>query len=220
MEKKQRIQKAYKASKGIYDDVLTRQKLWTRLYISFFWGVDDYDVARRVSNHIAGDFAGKLLDVPVGTGVFTAGLYSRLPGAEIIALDYSVDMLEQAKARFASESIGNISCEQGDVGALTYQDAVFDTVLSMNGLHAFPEKDKAFAETSRVLKQGGIFMGCTYIRGERRRTDFAVKRILAPRGWFTPPFWTKDELTAILRKHYCKVEVENLNAMAVFRCVK
>ena len=35
-----------------------------------------------------------------------------------------------------------------------------DTVVSMNGFHAFPDKQKAFHEIWRVLKPGGNFIAC------------------------------------------------------------
>jgi ubiquinone/menaquinone biosynthesis C-methylase UbiE len=152
--------------------------------------------------------------------VFTASKYKTIPKAAITAVDYSADMLARAVRRFSESGIANAVCEQGDAGALTYPDAAFDIVLSMNGLHVFPDKNQAFSEMARVLKPGGIFCGSTYICGERRRSDFLVKRVLAPKGWFTPPFWTKNELITILRRYYQTVKVENLNAIAVFRCVK
>ena len=35
----------------------------------------------------------------------------------------------------------------------------FDTVLSLNGFHAFPDKEAAYRETFRVLRPGGTFCG-------------------------------------------------------------
>lgn len=54
-------------------------------------------------------------------------------------------------------------------------EAAFDLVVSMNGFHAFPDKQKAFGETWRVLKPGGTFIACFYIWGKSRRTDWLVK---------------------------------------------
>ncbi|HHX37297.1 MAG TPA: SAM-dependent methyltransferase, partial [Clostridiaceae bacterium] len=74
------IKEAYAESKNIYDDTLTQTKWWAKLYIAFFWGgVDDQAVARRVLDAIPDNFSGNLLDVPVGTGVFTAPTYAQLP---------------------------------------------------------------------------------------------------------------------------------------------
>ena len=54
----------------------------------------------------------------------------------------------------------NVTFRQGDVGALPYEDDTFDIVLSLNGFHAFPDKEAAYREVSRVLKSGGTFCGC------------------------------------------------------------
>ena len=170
------IKKAYASSKNLYDAALSQQSWWSKLYISFLWGnLKNWDIAEKVSAMIPKDFSGRLLDVPVGTGLFTAGRYKDLPRAEICCLDYSTDMLEQAKARFAALDMSHVTCMQGDVGALSFEDASFDIVLSMNGFHAFPDKEKAFAETARVLKPGGIFCGCFYVKEQSRRMNCPQK---------------------------------------------
>ena len=215
------IKKAYAASKNIYDDTLTQSKWWSKAYINFFWGgIDDNEIARFVLDMIPPDFDGSLLDVPAGTGVFTAGKYASLPKAEIVCLDYSEDMLIQAEKRFGSLSAGNISCVQGDAGDLPFEDGSFDIVLSMNGFHAFPDKEKAFCETHRILKKEGMFCGCFYVRNENRRTDFIVNRFLAKKGWFTPPFQTSDELREKLSAMYSFSSLQNQQAMAYFKCIK
>ena len=112
-----KIKKSYKQSKNIYDDVLTQGKWWSRLYIKLFWsGVDDTEIAKKVLSYIPNDFAGRLLDVPTGTAVFTVDKYVQLKQAEITCLDYSEDMLEQAKERFLSKNVQNIHVMQGDMG--------------------------------------------------------------------------------------------------------
>ena len=67
-----KIKEAYHSSKNIYDDVLIQRNLFSRLYIKVFWsGTDDNEIARRVLPYIPDDFKGSILDVPVGTAVFT-----------------------------------------------------------------------------------------------------------------------------------------------------
>ena len=64
--------------------------------------------------------------------------------AHITCIDYSMDMLEQARKRLGSHA--HIKCIQGDVGNLQMENESVDTVVSMNGFHAFPDKQKAFHE--------------------------------------------------------------------------
>lgn len=214
-----KIQDAYESSKNIYDGVLTQGNFFSRMYIKLFWsGTDDNEIARKVLSYIPDDFSGKLLDVPVGTAVFTQRKWSSLKNAHITCLDYSTDMLEQAKRRLDGQA--HINFIQGDVGNLQMDDESFDVVLSMNGFHAFPDKQKAFRETCRVLKSGGDFIACFYIRGKSKRTDWLVKNILAKKGWFTPPFQTEEELKNTLQKMYKEVELHVDGSMAYFHCVK
>lgn len=214
-----KIQDAYESSKNIYDGILTQGNFFSRMYIKLFWsGTDDNEIARKVLSYIPDDFSGKLLDVPVGTAVFTQRKWSTLKNAHITCLDYSTDMLEQAKRRLDGKA--HINFIQGDVGNLQMDDESFDIVLSMNGFHAFPDKQKAFRETFRVLKSGGDFIACFYIRGKSKRTDWLVKNILAKKGWFTPPFQTEEELKNTLQKMYKEVELHVDGSMAYFHCVK
>ena len=214
-----KIQDAYESSKNIYDGILTQGNFFSRMYIKLFWsGTDDNEIARKVLSYIPDDFSGKLLDVPVGTAVFTQRKWSTLKNAHITCLDYSTDMLEQAKRRLDGQA--HINFIQGDVGNLQMDDESFDIVLSMNGFHAFPDKQKAFRETFRVLKSGGDFIACFYIRGKSKKTDWLVKNILAKKGWFTPPFQTEEELKNTLQKMYKEVELHVDGSMAYFHCVK
>ncbi len=213
-----KIRSAYQASKNIYDDVLTQGNFLSKLYIRFFWsGTDDNEIAKKVLSYVPDDFEGTLLDVPVGTAVFTEKKWRALSKARIICLDYSLDMIEKAKVRLGS--CDHISFIQGDVGQLPLADETCDVIVSMNGFHAFPDKIKAFKETRRVLKKGGSFIACFYIKGKSKRTDWLVKNILAKKGWFTPPFPTEDQLLHILHKLYKKVECHVNGSIVYFRCI-
>ena len=214
-----KIKEAYRSSKNIYDDVLTQGSLFSRLYTKIFWsGTDDNEIARRVLSYIPDAFHGTILDVPVGTAVFTEKKWKSLPDAQITCLDYSKDMIGQAEKRLRERA--NISCIQGDVGHLPMDDGSFDIVLSMNGFHAFPDKERAFQETWRVLKPGGKWIACFYIKGKSGITDWLVKSILSRRGWFTPPFPTEEQLRNILNRLYKEIDLHVDGSIVYFRCTK
>ena len=90
----------------------------------------------------------------------------------------------------------------------------------MNGFHVFPDKKIAFHEIWRVLKAGGDFIACFYIRGKSKRTDWLVKNILAKKGWFSPPLQTEKELKDILQKLYKETDIHVDGSMVYFYCVK
>ena len=226
MTRHDEIRRSYKALGGmatLYDGIITRSTVLGKVMDSLVWGLDRELAGKWVEDALApvpADFSGKLLEVPVGTGVLTMPLYATLPKARVTCLDYSADMMENAKKRAAALGLSTVDFVQGDVGALPFADESFDLVLSLNGFHAFPDKDRAFSETWRVLKPGGVFCGCFYIAGAFRRTDWFVRHMYVPKGFFTPPFETKDSLTNRLQALYAQVEVHTVRAEGIFRCVK
>ena len=208
---------------NLYDGIITRSTLTGKLVDSLVWGLNRELAGKWIDEALApvpDGFAGRLLEVPVGTGILTMPLYRAMPDAEITCLDYSADMMRLAERRAEAMNLSNVTFLQGDVGKLPFGDKEFDIVLSLNGFHAFPDKDAAFRETCRVLKKGGIFCGCFYVAGEFPRTDFFVRHFYVRKGFFTPPFETKTSLESRLRDLYDDVSVRTVNAEGIFRCRK
>ena len=163
MTRKDQIRNAYQLTGGVssfYDGMMTYSTLPGKAICRIVWNMDGEKNLRYLERALSGvpeDFSGRLLEVPVGTGVLTMPVYRDLPQAEITCLDYSPDMMAAARERAKRAGIGNVRFVQGDVGALPFEDESFDIVLSLNGFHAFPDKEAAYRETLRVLKKGGSF---------------------------------------------------------------
>ena len=102
---------AYKKRMKHYDDVLTGRRWWSHIYMKYLWRTDDNAIAREVLAMIPDDFRGKILDVPVGTAVFTAEKYRRMTDAEIVGLDYSQEMLAIAGERASQMQLRNLRLE-------------------------------------------------------------------------------------------------------------
>ena len=226
MTRKEQIKSAYKLTGGhasFYDGMMTYSTLAGKAICRIVWNMDGDKNLRYLEKALSGipeDFSGKLLEVPVGTGVLTMPVYKDLPEAEITCLDYSAAMMETAQKRAEHAGINHITFAQGDVGALPFEDESFDIVLSLNGFHAFPDKEAAWRETYRVLKKGGTFCGCFYIQGGCKRTDRFIKKLYVPKGFFTPPFETEDSLRQRLTGMYEEVSVSSVEGMGCFRCRK
>lgn len=179
---------------------------------------DDY--LEKALSGIPEYFSGRLLEVPVGTGILTMPVYQTLPEADITCLDYSPDMMGQAQEKADRLHLKNVTFQQGDVGALPYADGTFDVVLSLNGFHAFPDKEAAYWEVLRVLRPGGIFCGCFYVKGKQKRTDWFVRHVYEKAVFFTPPYETASDLKNRLERMYAAVTLGNVKSMAWFICRK
>lgn len=206
-----------------FDRMMTNAGFPARLALEIFWSLDSAAYRKFLAQAFAGvpeNFSGRLLEVPVGTGVLSLPVYRDLTGAEIFCLDYSDKMLEAAKARAEQMNLRELKFLQGDVSNLPFADNFFDLVLSVNGFHVFPDKNSAWSETRRVLRRGGTFCGCMYVKGENRRTDFFVEKFCEPQGFFSPPYETLASLEKLLSEKYSRVEVSHIESFAGFICVK
>jgi len=102
---------------------------------------------QMLSNHLRPEMT--ILEIGCGTGYFTRELTRR--GADIVAIDVSPDLLEIAKAKYSAP---NVRYEIQNACALTYADAMFDSVVGSSILHHL-EIEEALREIYRVLKPGG-----------------------------------------------------------------
>ncbi len=212
-----KIQNSYKSTKNIYDVIITHKTWWSKLYSKVVWkGGDNNIIAEKLLNIISNEFDGKLLDVPVGTGVFTCEKYGKMKKADITCLDYSEDMLSVAKERISGE---NIKLVQGDVRDLQFPDENFDVILSMNGFHVFPDKNKAFSEVTRVLKKDGILLSSFYVEGKGSLADFVVKKILAKKDFFTLPFDNEETIKRRLSKDF-EIDFFDCNGSLIYFCAR
>ena len=202
---------------NLYDGMMTYSTWSGKLVSRLVWGLDRSGVRRYVTLALRAaheGFTGRLLEVPVGTGCLSLPVYAELPEADITCLDYSPAMLA------AALGIRNVTFTEGDVGHLTFGDAAFDAAVSINGVHAFPDKEAAWSEVHRVLRPGGRLTGSVFVLGENARTDFVVTQLYTRMGFFTPPYDTRESLTERLRALYAEVSVECVESLACFSCVK
>ena len=149
MTRKEQIKSAYKlcgSKASFYDGMMTYSTFLGKAICWIVWNMDGEKNLRYLEKALSGipeDFSGKLLEVPVGTGVLTMPVYRDLPDADITCLDYSENMMASAQEKAKVLRLSNIKFLQGDVGALPFEDESFDIVLSLNGFHAFPDKEAA-----------------------------------------------------------------------------
>ncbi|CAM4027890.1 malonyl-ACP O-methyltransferase BioC [Vibrio neonatus] len=101
----------------------------------------------------------RILDVGCGTGYFTEKLLAR--GAQVVALDLSSQMLQQARLRCQARATYCL----GDAEALPFAEHHFDYVVSSLALQWCSDLSVPATELLRVCKQGGEVLFSTLAEG-------------------------------------------------------
>jgi len=154
------------------------------------------DLARRLAAHPPR----RLLELAAGTGVVTRALAAALPAeTEIVATDLNQAMLDYAA------TVGTprpVTWRQADAMQLPFGDGEFDAVVCQFGVMFFPDKPKAYAETRRVLRSGGVYVFNVWDRLEENEFADIVSAAVAtvfpsdpPRFLARTPYAYNDRVT-------------------------
>ena len=117
-----------------------------------------------------------IVDVGCGTGEATAELAARYPGARIVGLDLALPMAQAARERLRrgrsvyrrllaplagrTSEVAQLVC--ADAARLPFSGVAFDLVFSNLALQWVNDLPRAFAETRRVLRVGGLYTFTTF----------------------------------------------------------
>jgi ubiquinone/menaquinone biosynthesis C-methylase UbiE len=101
----------------------------------------------------------QLLDAGCGSGLFTASLLER--GAQVTGLDVSRPMLAAARQALLGRAFQPLV---GDLRALPFADARFDTAVSITALEFIADGRRAVSELFRVTRPGGQVVVATLNR--------------------------------------------------------
>ncbi|XP_039031631.1 uncharacterized methyltransferase At2g41040, chloroplastic-like [Hibiscus syriacus] len=110
---------------------------------------------------------GTLVDVSCGSGLFSRKFAKSGTYSSVIALDFSENMLRQCNDFIKKDvpiSASNIALVRADVSRLPFSSSSIDAVHAGAALHCWPSPSNAFAEISRILRSGGVFVGSTFLR--------------------------------------------------------
>jgi SAM-dependent methyltransferase len=131
------------------------------------------DLANRLA---ARPLLTRVLEVAAGTGVVTRAMASVLPErVAIVATDLNQSMLDHASSLGTSRPV---EWRQADGLQLPFPDGSFDAVVCQFGVMFLPEKSRAFSETRRVLRPGGVFIFNVWDRIEENEFADAVTTAL------------------------------------------
>jgi SAM-dependent methyltransferase len=107
---------------------------------------------------------GRVLDLGTGDGVTLALVRELRPGIEAIAADFSVEMLDLARVRFADDPAVDVVAHDLDA-RLPEAWGTFDLVVSSFAIHhvADARKRALYAEIHDRLRPGGTFLNLEHV---------------------------------------------------------
>jgi ubiquinone/menaquinone biosynthesis C-methylase UbiE len=121
-------------------------------------GQFDRDSEYLVYKSLLGKPEMPVLDLGCGTGLFARKLCRDLgPDAEVIGLDVSKPMIEEAIA-LTREAGVSVDYVRAEVPTLPFHDKSVGAVLHAGGLHFILDAESLLAEVSRVLKPKGLYV--------------------------------------------------------------
>ncbi|WP_224752432.1 class I SAM-dependent methyltransferase [Metabacillus arenae] len=122
-------------------------KAWSPIYDQFFNKGLFLKARKRVFDDIQLMPGSKVLLVGVGTGADLVFFMDK--GYHITAIDFSEDMLNQAKKKYPKETLKFI---QLDAQELKFPDCTFDMVATSLILSVVPDPNKTIKEMVQVVK--------------------------------------------------------------------
>lgn len=165
------------------------------------WMAGDFGMIARNTTRAAEEFIHRLniapgarvLDIACGTGNTSIPLARG--GALVTGVDIASNLLEQARARAASEGL-DIMFEEGDAEHLSFPDASFDVVVTMFGAMFAPRHELVTSEFARVLKPGGLLAMANWTPGGFTGQMFQVtaRHTGSPMGLAPPIHWGHAKL--------------------------
>ena len=135
----------------------------------------------------------------------------------ILGFDYIQEMLDAAKQLSKRNNWGNIKLVQGDAAQLKITENNFDGVVSVLGISAIPDWEKALERCHDVLRFGGKLVVCDarLFTGFLKFLNPLVKVIYSKFAAWDP----SKNIPEKMREIFGNVEVENLNLGTFFIAV-
>jgi len=150
-------------SGAMFDRIARRYDFVNRV-LSF--GIDKSWRRRTVKRLQLGERP-RVLDVATGTGDLAIDIARMVPGATVIGLDPSTQMLAIAAQKLAKRGLTDrITLIEGDAQALPFAACELDAATIAFGIRNVPDRSLALRELARVVRPGGRI--CVLELGEPR----------------------------------------------------
>jgi ubiquinone/menaquinone biosynthesis C-methylase UbiE len=139
----------------------TDAKRWDRMYSSQTLNLADENFRQRrdyAVNYVLDNFnsSDKICDLGCGAGPVTFALLKN--DYDVVGLDYSFDMLQNAKKRLEEGNIDHFPLVNSNGESLPLRDEFFDCVVCLGVISYIENYQDMISEMFRILKPGGALI--------------------------------------------------------------
>jgi SAM-dependent methyltransferase len=197
----------WKLTAAIYEDI------WRKRSLSLLSG-EDFPIEKE--HELLIDWAapaedGWYLDLGCSTALYGRALKAAQKKANIVALDFSYQMLEEARLKAEADET-DMYFLRADGRELPFFSNTFDGIVMGGTLNELTEALKVLYEAKRVLKQDGVFFMMHLIRSEAWYGRLLQES--ASLGGIK--FWSVDESNKLFNQAGFKVEEQMIKGIVCF----
>jgi ubiquinone/menaquinone biosynthesis C-methylase UbiE len=162
------VKRQYRDASNLNARIALHERFSTNSYGLPHWIFDQFELPEYA----------RILEVGCGPGVlWTENLCSIPEGWSITLTDASPGMVAEAEARLGSDR--RFEFRLADAREIPFQDRTFDAVVANHMLYHVPDRPRALAEISRVLRTRGTLYAAT--NGKNTHSEMGwMQRVLDP----------------------------------------
>ncbi|HKK44371.1 MAG TPA: methyltransferase domain-containing protein [Balneolaceae bacterium] len=186
----------WKVTAALYEDI------WRKRSLSILTGEEfPIEKERELLIQWLNPQAGNLyLDIGCSTALYGRLLKKEAPKAEVVSLDFSKQMLQEARLKSEAEQI-DLYLLRADARRLPFYGATFDGLMMGGTLNELTDPIKVLYEARRVIKKDGIFFMMHLVKA-----DAWYARLLQDSAEFGGiTFWTIDDSNTMFEQAGFKV---------------
>ena len=197
----------FKLTASIYEDI------WRKRSLSLLSG-EDFPIEKE--HELLIEWAspkpdGLYLDLGCSTALYGRALKAAQKEANIVALDFSSQMLEEARIKAEADET-DMFLVRADGKDLPFFSKTFDGIVMGGTLYELSEELKVLYEVRRVIKQNGVFFVMHLIKSDAWYGRLLQESVSL--GGIT--FWTVDESNKLFNQSGFKVAEQITKGIVCF----
>jgi len=197
----------WKLTAAIYEDI------WRKRSLSLLSG-EDFPIEKEhelLIDWTEPKAGGLYLDLGASTALYARALKAAQPKAHLVALDFSTQMLEEARIKAEADET-DMYLLRADGRDLPFFSSTFDGIVMGGTLNELSDPVKVLYEASRVLKKDGSFFMMHLIKSDAWYGRLLQESI----GLGGIRFWTIDESNQLFKQGGFRVDKQITRGIVCF----